>query len=128
MKKIIFSITVILALLICISCNKNNKPEGVAKSFLTSIQNEKYDKAADCCYYDCKPEDLEGRHNAVQLYCEILGRNIQKSGGIKSFTIDDVKENGDKAVVTATITFGNGKSTQKKTKTKKIDGKWYLDM
>ncbi|MCQ2280755.1 MAG: DUF4878 domain-containing protein [Bacteroidales bacterium] len=127
MKKIIFSATVIFALLFCVSCKKND-PEGVAKSFLSSLQKENYYKAADCCYYDCKPEELEGRHNAVQLYCEIYGRNIQKNGGIKSFTIDKVEENGDNAVVTATISFGNGKTITQKTKTKKIDGKWYLQM
>lgn len=134
MKRIIHSITVILALVLCLTCCKNSaksiykSPESVAEYFLTCMQKQKYDKAADCCYYDCKPEELEGRHNAVQLYCEIAGSNLEKNGGIKSFKVDEVTTEGDKAIVTTTIKFGNDVTKQRKTKTKKVNGKWYLDM
>ena len=113
---------------LAIGCT-HSSPKSVAKAYLKAIQKKDAKKAADCFYYDKSQskEDLELAHKTMENIAEKAIKGIDEEGGIESFKITNVEENGDKAVVKGTVKYGNGNEEEKNISTVKKDGKWYVD-
>lgn len=112
---------------VCCS-SKSNSPKDTAESFIQAMKSKNYEKAADCFYYEGTKDEIKAERAQVIAFMEKAGQSMEKQGGIKSYKINSVEENGDKAVVNGEITYGNGEVEDDKIETKKIDGNWYIDM
>jgi len=128
MKKIILGFSVIVIALLMVACSGSNSPKAVATKYVTALQKGDKEAAADCfCYTGTDEEKAEQRSTMLSLIDKGL-ESIQEKGGIKSFSADKVEENGDKAVVFGTVTYGNGETdVNDEIPTVKVDGKWYID-
>ena len=92
------------------------------------MQAKDYEKAADCFYYG-EQEDAEAARTQLVALLTKAGKSLDEKNGLKSFEMTSVDENGDTAVVTGKITYGNGEVEENETtKTVKIDGNWYIDL
>lgn len=129
MKKVILGFAVIMLAVVAVSCSKSSSPKDVVTTYLQAMKNKDYEKAADCFYFEGTKEEVkEAKAQLVDLI-EKGGKGVEEKGGIKSFKINSVDENGDKAVVKGEITYGNGEvDDDEEIETKKVDGKWYIDM
>ena len=128
MKKIIAVTLVIATILLAIACGGNNSPKAVATKYVTALQNGDKEAAADCFYYSGTDEQKAEQRAANISLVEKGIESLKEDDGIKSFKVTNVEENGDKAVVYGTVTYGNGKTdVNDEIPTMKVDGKWYID-
>lgn len=128
MKKVLLGFAVIMLAVITVSCSKSNSPKDVANSFIQAMKNKNYEKAADCFYYEGTKDEIKADKAQVLAFMEKAGQSIEKDGGIKSYKINSVEEDGDTAIVKGEITYGNGDVKEDEIETKKVDGKWYIDL
>ena len=114
---------------ITVGCSKTSSPKGIATSFIQAMKNKDYEKAADCFYYEGTKDEIKAQKAEMLALMEKAGISITAKEGIKSFKINSVEEDGDVAVVKGVVTYGNGDVDEdEEIRTKKIDGKWYVDM
>ena len=129
MKKVLLGFAVIMLAVVSVSCSKSSSPKDVADTFLQAMKNKNYEKAADCIYYEGTKDEIKADKDQVVALLEKAGQSMDKKGGIKSYKINSVEENGDSAVVKGEITYGNGDvNDDEEIETKKVDGKWYIDL
>ena len=129
MKKTIFSILVIATIVLAVACGGNNSPKAVATKYVTALQKGDKETAADCFHYTGTEEEKAQQRAEMLSFVEKGIESLQKDDGIKSFKVTNVEENGDKAVVYGTVTYGNGKTdVNDEIPTVKEDGKWYIDI
>lgn len=127
MKKLILALTVLFCAVVVISCSSNS-PKGVVTKYFKAMQAKDYEKAADCFYYG-EAEDAEAARTQLVALLTKAGKSLDEKNGLKSFEVTSVEENGDNAVVTGKITYGNGDVEENETtKTVKVDGNWYIDL
>lgn len=110
------------------ACGKTASPEAAAESVLKSYQRGDFVGMIDQYHFR---EELtkEQKEQYAALLQEKLTPEIEKKGGIESYTIDEttMAEDGEHAVVKYTIHFGNGTSNDDTMKVSLIDGKWMPD-
>ena len=129
MKKVLLGFAVIMLAVVAVSCSsKSNSPKDVAEKFIQAMKSKNYEKAADYFYYEGTKDEIKADRAQVVAFMEKAGQSIEKQGGIKSYKINSIEEDGDSAVVKGEITYGNGEVDDDEIETKKIDGKWYVDM
>lgn len=129
MKKVILGFAVIMLAVVAVSCSsKSNSPKDVAETFIQAMKSKNYEKAADCFYYEGTKDEIKADRAQVVAFMEKAGQSMEKDGGIKSYKINSIEEDGDKAVVKGEITYGNGEVDDDEIKTIKVDDKWYVDL
>lgn len=129
MKKVILGFAVIMLAVVSVSCSKKNSPKDVVTTYLQAMKSKNYEKAADCFYYEGTKEEIQESKALMVDLIKKGGQAIEEKGGMKSFKINSVEENGDSAIVKGEVTYGNGDvDDNEEVKTKKIDGRWYIDM
>ena len=129
MKKVLLGFAVIMLAVVAVSCSsKSNSPKDVAETFIQAMKSKNYEKAADCFYYEGTKDEIKADRAQVVAFMEKAGQSMEKDGGIKSYKINSVEEDGDKAVVKGEITYGNGEVDDDEIKTIKVDDKWYVDL
>lgn len=116
-----------MALTVCfMSCSKNS-PDGVVKEYYAAFQAKDYDKALECLYFkkDLTPEQKD---QFKTLIAEV-SKEADKKGGIKTVDITETEMAADEssAVVSVTITYGDGTTHSEKNKVVKVDDKWLVD-
>ena len=128
MKKVLLGFAVIMLAVVAVSCSKSSSPKDVVTTYLQAMKNKDYEKAADCFYFEGTKEEVKEAKSQLVDLIEKGGKGVEEKGGIKSFKINSVDENGDKAVVKGEITYGNGDVKEDEIMTKKVNGKWYIDL
>ena len=128
MKKVLLGFTVIMLAVVAVSCSNSNSPKGIAEKFVQAMKSKNYEKAADCYYYEGDKDEIKADRAQVVAFMEKAGQSMEKDGGIKSYKINSIDEDGDKAVVKGEITYGDGEVKEDEILTKKVDGKWYIDL
>ena len=129
MKKVLLGFAVIMLAVVVVSCSsKSNSPKDVAETFIQAMKSKNYEKAADCFYYEGTKDEIKADRAQVVAFMEKAGQSMEKDGGIKSYKINSIDEDGDKAVVKGEITYGNGEVDDDEIKTIKVDDKWYVDL
>ena len=128
MKKVLLGFAVIMLAVISVSCSKSSSPKDVVTTYLQAMKSKNYEKAAECFYYEGTKDEIKADKAQMLALIEKGGQSLEEKEGIKSFKINSVEEDGDKAVVTGEITYGNGDIKEDEIETKKVDGKWYIDM
>ena len=127
MKRIILGLTVIVMVVMAIGCT-HSTPESVVETYFDAIQQKDYEKAADCFYYgDLGEEDAnDARDMNIDLMKKVY-KSFKEKGGVESYKILTVDEDGDNAVVKGVLVFVNGDTQEETVKAIKRDGKWYLE-
>ena len=128
MKNVLLGFTVIMLDVVAISCSNSNSPKGIAEKFVQAMKSKNYEKAADCYYYEGTKDEIKADRAQVVAFMEKAGQSMEKQGGIKSYKINSIEEDGDTAVVKGEITYGDGEVKEDEILTKKVDGKWYIDL
>ena len=129
MKKVILGFAVIMLAVVAIGCSKSSSPKAVVTTYLQAMKSKDYKKAADCFYIEGTKEEVEEAKSQLVDLIEKGGESVEEKGGIKSFKINSVEENGDKAVVKGEVIYGNGEVKDDEViEVKKVDGQWYIDM
>lgn len=129
MKKIMLGVVVVALAVLAVACSSNSSPKAIATKYVTAIQKGDKEAAADCFYYDGTDEDIAKKRETMVSLIDKGIKNMENKGGIKSFSVTNVEENGDKAVVHGKVTYGNGETDEdEEIATKKVDGKWYVDI
>lgn len=123
MNKLIRLMSVALMALFFAACSSNS-PEATVKSYLKDIQKGDYVAAVALM-------DIEDENGEFAAMMEEKGKKvIDQKGGIASFEVGkaEISEDGKKANVPYTITFGNGEKKDDKQCVKLNDGKWVIDV
>lgn len=123
MNKLIRLMSVALMALFFAACSSNS-PEATVKSYLKNIQKGDYVAAV-------AQMDIEDENREFAAMMEEKGKKvIDQKGGIASFEVGkaEISEDGKKANVPYTITFGNGEKKDDKQCVKLDDGKWVIDV
>lgn len=123
MDKLIRLMSVALMALFFAACSSNS-PEATVKSYLKDIQKGDYVAAVALM-------DIEDENGEFAAMMEEKGKKvINQKGGIASFEVGkaEISEDGKKANVPYTITFGNGEKKDDKQCVKLDDGKWVIDV
>ena len=123
MNKLIRLMSVAFMALFFAACSSNS-PEATVKSYLKDIQKGDYVAAVALM-------DIEDENGEFAAMMEEKGKKvIDQKGGIASFEVGkaEISEDGKKANVPYTITFGNGEKKDDKQCVKLDDGKWVIDV
>lgn len=122
MKKILLSFsTLLLASMLLVSCSKNS-PKDVANTWLTSFYHMDYEAAKKV-----STDDTKALLTQLSALSSMMPDSTKKELKNISVTIKDVKEDGDKATVTYSLS--GGKDAPKDTpplKLVKQGGKWLV--
>jgi hypothetical protein len=119
MKKIsVFFVSVLLMAIISVSCNKNSAKE-VATTWLTSFYHIDYETAKKF-----STEDTKNLIATLQQFTNMVPDSTKKEMKKLNVNVKDVKEEGDKAVATYTISDNPGKDQT--INLVKKDGKWLV--
>lgn len=114
-----FRILLVCALLVGLYSCSNNDPKYVAEKFLTSVARADLDEAKKYC--DSGTVELLDQAN----YINMVPDSVKEEGRKLKINIEDLKENGDKAVVTYTTS----KLAEKQLITLvKQKGKWLVQL
>jgi hypothetical protein len=114
-----FRILLVCALFVGLYSCSNNDPKYVAEKFLTSVARADLDEAKKYC--DSGTVELLDQAN----YINMVPDSVKEEGRKLKINIEDLKENGDKAVVTYTTS----KLAEKQLITLvKQNGKWLVQL
>lgn len=109
--------------------SSRNTPEGVVAKFVQSINNADIKGLISCM----TPDFQEAMNAVMELYGDEFDPNylfqmMGFEGGERiGLEIKGVKTQGDRAVVTAYMSF-NGSGTTSEVPCIRIDGQWYIDI
>ena len=127
MKKILSVLSLALITLTFVSCNQNT-PEGVVTKYVACIQNGQYEEAIDLFYFKKDLSD-DQKQQYVSMMREKWGKELDKKGGITGFEITNVEtaDDGNSAVVSYVMKYGDGTTKSENAQLLKIDDKWKMD-
>ncbi|MGL4851658.1 MAG: DUF4878 domain-containing protein [Phocaeicola sp.] len=127
MKTIYSILLVMLTTVILTSCGNANSPEGVVKKELSAVQSGNYEKAFECYYV----KNENRREDIKEFYVKSMKEQQSKDENkIKSFKVTNVEysqKSENEATVFFTMQRQDGSSSNDKTKTIKVNDKWYLE-
>lgn len=128
MKKMSYLMSVIMFALIAFTSCAKPTPESVTEDFLKSYQKGDYAALVDQTYFS-EPLTDEQKVQFTQMLEQKGGAQVAKNEGIASYEVGEVEmaEDGQKAKVAYTITYGNGKTETNKQSVILVDGKWMID-
>jgi hypothetical protein len=119
MRKIpVFFASLLLMAVISVSCNKNSAKD-VATTWLTSFYHIDYETAKKF-----STEDTKNLIATLQQFTNMVPDSTKKEMKKLSINVKDVKEEGDKAIATYTISDNPGKDQT--INLVKKDGKWLV--
>ncbi len=118
MKKVLLSIATICVLAISITSCSNNSPKASADKFLTSLYHMEYDKAKEVA-----TDDTKKLLDMMEQFSSVLPDSSKANAQKIKVEIKDVKEEGDKAVVTYVTSES---PNEQKLDMVKQNGKWLV--
>ncbi|MFI3261915.1 MAG: DUF4878 domain-containing protein [Rikenellaceae bacterium] len=133
MKKVFALLTVLCAFVCFVSCSSQSSPKDAAEKYAKCVQKGDFEGLVDLFYMKSTGDtakDKEQKDQLVSMFNEKAKPEIEKKGGIKSYTIGEetISEDGESAKVKVTFEYGDGTTDDEKTNLEKVDGKWYLSM
>lgn len=129
MKKIFRLLSIALVAVVFAACGgSSNTPEGVTKKYLQNIKDGKYEAMLKQMHFK---EELtkEQQDQLLAMISEKVKESTEKKGGIASFEVKEaeIAEDGQKAKVHYTVTYGDGSIKDDSEKLVLVDGKWMID-
>ena len=132
-KSIIACLTGIIALLLfaCSGANKSDSPKDTVEKYSQALIKQDWKAAFDMVYFKGTPEEAEKTRQQWIGLCEEKAKDVSADRVVTAMKIIDeqINEEEGTAVVTANVTYGNGKTTEEKTDLIRTEeGKWLIDM
>lgn len=122
MKKVLFSlIAVAFATLTIVSCGSKSDPKDVAMNYLNALKKADYETAKK---YSTK--ETVSMLEMISSFSGMVPDSIKNQAKDIKIDIKDVKEEGDKCVVT--FESSDKKGSEEKLNLVKTDGKWLVNM
>lgn len=134
MKKNGILITMVLLLTItafsCGSSSSGSSPSDAVETLFKHIKAKDYDKAMSLFYFEEGEELSEADMQKVKALLMAESEEYEKKGGLKDIEIveETVDSNGTSGEVDFKIIYGNGDEDKRNYDTKKVNGKWKLEM
>jgi hypothetical protein len=127
MKKVLSILSLALVALAFVSCSKNT-PEAVVEQYVSALQAGQYEEAIDLFYFKKDLSD-DQKQQYVSMMREKWGKELDKKGGITGFEITNVETaaDGNSAVVSYIMKYGDGTTKSENAQLLKIDDKWKMD-
>ena len=127
MKKVLSILSLALVALAFVSCSKNT-PEAVVEQYVSALQAGQYEEAIDLFYFKKDLSD-DQKQQYVSMMREKWGKELDKKGGITGFEITNVETaaDGNSAVVSYVMKYGDGTTKSENAQLLKIDDKWKMD-
>lgn len=128
---IIGGAVVVVAALVAIGFfvfGSSSSPKATATDFLTSIQSGNASTAYEHVSVGMKGRPAsEGGTGPLAQWSQTLNQVLSQAGGMKSFTIESVNEDGTTATVQYRVTTGLGEESWTMNLVKE-DGEWKVDL
>ena len=128
MKKVIYLLSIALIAIAFAACSSKNSPEGAVNAYLKAMQKNDTRAAMEMFHFS-KPLTDEEFNEYVAMVDDKVVKQNEKKQGIASWKINEVEmaEDGQSAVVSYTVKYGDGTEQADKQKAILVDGKWMLD-
>ena len=128
MKKVIYLLSIALIAIAFAACSSKNSPEGAVNAYLKAMQKNDTRAAMEMFHFS-KPLTDEEFNEYVAMVDDKVVKQNEKKQGIASWKINEVEmaEDGQSAVVSYTVKYGDGTEQADKQKAVLVDGKWMLD-
>ncbi len=128
MKKFFYSITICICAIVMAACSSNNTPTGAAEAYLDNVKSGDYAEVVDQLYFN-NEVTAEQKAELVTALEEKAKESAAKGKAIKDYKItgEEIKEEGDKAVVTYIAIKEDGSEDSEKINLVKKDEKWLID-
>lgn len=130
MKKLVGIFLVGIIAVAAMSCGGPSTPSDIQKAIYKQFQKGNYEEGVTVFFDNSTGTDTENRSEGIKAFAQKAKEGLEKKGGIKDFEImeEKIDETGEAAVVTSKIIYGDGSEKQEKSKYKKVDGKWKIDL
>ena len=129
MKKMLSIAVVGLFVLALCACSGGNTPEAVTTKAIKCIIDKDYEGYVDMMTFK-KEKSADDMKQIVALVQDKMDKQMEKLQGVKDYKVGtaEISEDGLKAVVPYTITYGNGEVKDDKMQLVKTeDGEWKID-
>ena len=119
MKKIFAALCVCAVALILGACGSKNTPSATAEAYANYIIKGDYKSAIDLIYFKGTDEDVQSKK---EFYLQMLDNKVKdglpadKQMTKYEVTNEEINEEGDKATVTANVSYANDTTKEEKTK------------
>lgn len=127
MKKFVSMLGALMLVLAFTACSSNS-PEGVVKKYYDCVGKGQYEEAIELLHFKKEMTDKD-KQQMASLIREKGTKEMDKKGGISSVEINNVEmsEDGETAVVDATVKYGDGSTKSDQNKVVKVDGEWKIE-
>lgn len=126
MKKTFRLMALAIVAMVFAACgSKTSSPEAATEAFLKTYQKGDYAALIDQMYFKQVLTEEE-RNEFVEIFQAKDAPEVEKKGGVASYELGEVimAEDGQKAVVKYTITYGDGSSKPDDLDLVLVDGEW----
>ncbi len=115
-----------------VACS-GKSPADIEMSMWKQVQKGNYEDAMEILVKNSmRSEDdtPEKQREVVTMFAEKVKASCEEKGGIKDIKLleESISEDGNTALVTLEITYKNGSTKEERSKYKKVDGDWKIDM
>jgi hypothetical protein len=134
MKKngILFVLVLVLTItaISCGSGSSGSSPSDAVETLFKHIKAKDYDKAMTLFYFEEGEEMSEADMQKMKALLMAENEEYEKKGGLKDIEIveESVDSDGTSGEVDFKIIYGNGDEDKRNYDTKKVNGKWKLEM
>lgn len=134
MKRMLSFGMCIIALVLMVSCSSSSATPGAAlKGYVEELKAGNYEKFVEGIAFkdDLAAEQIqEQKAMWTSLLQEKTGKEFEKQGGLNGIEIlsEEISEDGNSAVVTFKMIYGDGSEKEDSQNMVKKDGKWLMDI
>jgi hypothetical protein len=134
MKKngILFALAFVLTItaISCGSGSSGSSPSDAVETLFKNIKAKDYDKAMSMFSFEEGEELSEADMQKIKALLMAESEEYEKKGGLKDIEIvnETVDSDGTSGEVDFKIIYGNGDEDKRNYDTKKVNGKWKLEM
>lgn len=134
MKRVLTFSVMIAAMIVVASCSSSSgdSPSKALNGYIEMLQSGDYEKFVEgfALGEDITPEQAEQQKAMLSgLVGDKVSKEYDKRGGLKGveFITEEISEDGNSAVVTFKMHFGDGTEQEDSQDMVKRDGKWLMD-
>ena len=134
MKRMLSFGMCIIALVLMVSCSSSSATPGAAlKGYVEELKAGNYEKFVEGIAFkdDLAAEQTqEQKAMGTSLLQQKTGKEFEKQGGLNGIEIlsEEIWEDGNSAVVTFKMIYGDGSEKEDSQNMVKKDGKWLMDI
>lgn len=122
-----------VVLFLASSCSSYDTPSKAMEQYLKTLKAGDYEKFVEGLYFKeglSEEQIQQGKEQFVALLSDKFVKENEKRGGLKDAQVlsEEIAEDGNTAVVTYKLVYGDGEEKEDRQAMIKKDGKWLMDM